>query len=811
MLPAKIMVVEDERIVALHLKQQLTKLGYEVVAMAASGEQALRSIAGNPPDLVLMDIRIEGDIDGIETAARIPSDLHIPIIYLTAYSEETTLSRASATRPYGYLLKPFSERDLHAAIQMALSRAEMEHALRASEERLALALEAAAMRSWELDPHTRRILRVGHRPGGNGLTAVLHEFFSDTWGSFLDRVHPDDRATVRALFDSGMESGSMTAAEFRSCDPGGAEMWLRVQGKRFESGRPLQRRVIGVIQDVTARRRAEERLRQAALVFETTQDGILVLGPDLTIRSVNRGYCRMTAYTPEELIGRKPGMLIAPDRPDEVFDGFLRSVVETGEWRGEIRGVTKDGGHFPVLLSVGAVRNDETRSHHYVAVFTDLTAVRRAEDQLQRLAHYDHLTGLPNRLLAQDRLDHAVQRCRRHDGRMALLLVDVDDFKSVNDTFGHNAGDEVLRVLAQRMRAAVREEDTVARLGGDEFLVILERVSGPDEAAGVARRIIEGVAEPTTVAGTEMSLTASVGISLCPQDFGQGSDLIRASDTAMYAAKAAGRRSYAFYTPEMTAAAMRLMAREQELRRAVERGEFVLHYQPQFTLPERRLVGVEALIRWEHPERGLLGPDEIIPAAERGGLIGAIGEWVLGQACRQWCDWQPIGAGPLRMAVNVSPQQLRNGHFLKAVDRVIAETGIPPACLELEITESMLQSDAGCLETLTALNQRGVTLAIDDFGTGYSNLGSLASMPIHRLKVDRAFIREVSRSTDAAALAEAIIAIAQRLNLAVLAEGVETDEQEAFLIGQGCPEAQGFLYSRPLPAEAVQDLIRRHT
>lgn len=811
MAPVKVMVVEDERIVALHLKQQLSKLGYDVVSVAYSGEQALRLIASAPPDIVLMDIRIDGDLDGIETATRIPSELHLPIIYLTAHAEEDTLARARETRPFGYLLKPFSERDLHAAIQMAVSRVASERSLRESEERLGLALEAAAMRSWELDPASQRILRVGRatpRSGGDALCDVLQEFFDDTWSAFLDRVHTDDRQAVRDLFERAIDDGTtLTGAEFRSPGTDGTIRWFRIQGRRFADTSQGQARIIGVIQDVTARHAAEERLRQAALVLETIQDGILVLDPDLAIRSVNRGYCAMTGYTAEELVGKQPALLSSRAQSNDLYDDFLRRLAETGEWRGEIRGLRKDGGHFPVLLTVAAIRGGDGRPARYVAAFTDLSAVRKAEEELQHLAHYDHLTGLPNRLLGFDRLEHAAQRANR-GGCAALLLIDLDDFKRVNDTFGHTVGDEVLRIAARRMREVVREEDTVARLGGDEFLVILERVGEPAEAAVVANRLIEAMVRPMKVVGAELTVAASIGISLCPQDFDTATDLIQASDTAMYAAKASGRRGYAFYTLEMTVSAMRSMAQEQELRRAVDRGELVLHYQPQLALPERRVIGVEALVRWAHPERGLLGADQVIPVAERCGLIQDIGDWVLRRACEQWVEWRNAGAPALRLAVNVSPHQLRNGRFVRTVEQTLAATGIPPACLEMEITETTLQSEEGCVASLLALEERGVRLAIDDFGTGYSNLSSLQRLPIHRLKVDRGFIRDIPARSGDAALAETIIAIAHRLRLQVLAEGIETPAQEAFIVAQGCREVQGFLYARPMPAEEIGALLQ---
>jgi diguanylate cyclase (GGDEF)-like protein len=410
--------------------------------------------------------------------------------------------------------------------------------------------------------------------------------------------------------------------------------------------------------------------------------------------------------------------------------------------------------------------------------------------------------------LAVDRLEHALERALRRGGRVGLLFVDLDHFKRINDTLGHGVGDELLRAVAQRMRSCVRTEDTVARFGGDEFLVLLEEVDRSEHVGRIANKILDAISQPLPLAGRELTISGSIGISLYPDDGTSREDLIRAADTAMYAAKEMGRQSYSFHTAEMTTTAMRYMALDQDLRRAVERGELTLHYQPQISMQTGEIIGVEALIRRRHGARGLLGADEVVPIAERSGLILEIGQWVLREALRQAKEWQATGLSPVRIAVNVSALQVQRGRLLHTVTQALDAAGLMPGQLEIEITESTLQSEHDCLVTLQALKRLGVTLAIDDFGTGYSCLSSLKTLPINRLKIDRAFVRDVSHDQNDAAIVEAIIAMAHKLNLQVVAEGVETAAQEEFLRGRGCDAAQGYLYAHPMAPGAIADLLR---
>jgi diguanylate cyclase (GGDEF)-like protein/PAS domain S-box-containing protein len=802
MMASRILVVEDERIVALNLQQRLVKLGYEVPAIVASGEHALQKMQDLRPDLVLMDINIEGAMDGIETASRIPPELNIPVIYLTAYSEDATLERARGTKPYGYLVKPFSERALHATIQMVLERRNTDLALEDKEERLRLALDAAEMGSWELDVVSRKLLSMGT---SDELFGFSPEVISTSWDALLNRVYIDDRAAVSSALDNAILGGSSCQIEFRSIHADGKMRWLKVQGKVFNARRDVgSHRIIGVVQDVTERKMAEQNLRQAATVFAASPDGILVLDKSLAILSANQSYCEITGETLDEVIGKQPHQLSSKLLPPQSRKEILKALQTTGSWTGDLRGARKSGEHFPLLANIAAVRDEADELTHYVVVFSDLTAVRNAEQKLYHLAHHDPLTGLPNRLLARDRLETALDRAQRRNQRVALLFIDLDYFKRVNDTLGHNVGDELLRTIAERLQNCVRHEDTVARLGGDEFMVMLDRIERMEEVVIVTEKIIAALNLPMRLDARELSISASIGISLYPDDAKTRDDLIRAADTAMYTAKGQGRNRYTFYTAKMTAAAVHYMELDQDLRRGLKQNELVLHYQPQIDMDSGEVVGVEALIRWQHPTKGLVGALDIIPIAEESGLIVEIGEWVLRRACEQAREWRAAGVQPLRIAVNVSARQMHQARLIGVIKNIFEETQMPPGQLEIEITESTLQSEDACVATLRELKSLGVTLAIDDFGTGYSCLSSLKNLPIHRVKIDRAFVRDMPQDLNDVAIAEAIIAMAHRLHLQVVAEGVETVAQEELLRSRGCDEVQGYLYAKPL---AAADLI----
>ncbi len=557
------------------------------------------------------------------------------------------------------------------------------------------------------------------------------------------------------------------------------------------------------------RLQTEERLRQMATVFENTREGIIITDASEHILQVNRAFCELTGYTEAEAQGQTPRLLHS-DRHDPAFYAALwASLRETGYWQGEIWNRGKSGEACPMLESISVVKNTAGAVTHYVSVFTDLSKIKASEEKLDFLAHYDALTGLPNRLLFSARLQHSIDIAHRDGKILALLILDLDRFKAVNDSYGHAVGDSVLQQAAERLNSRLRSADTLSRLGGDEFAVLLEDLAQPQDAARVATDIIGLLSEPWSLAnGAEVRLGASLGISLFPEHGQTAVDLLQQADAALYQAKSEGRGQFQYFSSALTQIARQRIELEARLRRAIAEQQLRVYYQPQVDIPSGRIVGAEALVRWQDPEHGLIPPGRFIPLAEETGLIGAIGAWVLRETCRQGKEWLDSGLPPLTLAVNLSAHQLRHGDITATVTQALSETGFPAEWLELELTESaLMQHEKEAVALLQGLRNLGLRLAMDDFGTGYSSLAHLRRFPLDVLKIDKSFVDDLPQQRDAMEIAATIIAIGHTLGLKVLAEGVETQEQLAFLQAQGCDQYQGYLTSPPVPAEAFIALL----
>ena len=682
--PVRLLIVEDEAIIRRDIRQQLEILGYQVVGEASAGLESLQLTQQLQPDLVLMDIGLGAGMDGI-TAAQTIRDTHaLPVVFLSAFAADDILDRAMLAEPYGYILKPFTERELHTVLQMALYKHQMD---------------------------------------------------------------------------------------------------LR------EKDTALRNRVI----------------------LDNLASGVLTVGPLGVVASCNRGACEIFGYTADELVGQNLAMLIPESWRDSHSQFMQQDASEVVNrvlcHEREVDGLRKDGRSFPLQITVSRIVVADQLS--YVVIVSDISTHRQAEQTIQTLAFYDELTGLPNRRRLLDRLQQAVVSAARSGQRGALILLDLDHFRRVNDTLGPAFGDELLRQVGSRLLACVREEDTVAHLGGDEFMVLLEDLGvigqpAAIHAEAVAQKILHALNQPYTLLNRPYLSSASLGIVMFDKHAGGFDELLKMADAAMYQAKSAGRKTVRFFDPDMQALAVARMALEKDIQRGLGQQEFVLHYQLQVDA-RGTPRGVEALVRWQHPVCGLMMPGQFIEVAEDTGLILPLGDWVLDAACQQVKLWaaQPHTAN-WTMAVNVSALQFAQADFVQTVAQVVARNGIDAGRLKLELTESMLIDDLPqVIDKMRRIQDLGVSFSLDDFGTGYSSLTHLKRLPMNQLKIDQSFVRDLLADPDDAMICQTIVALGHNLGMQVIAEGVETQGQLDFLAGIGCDAFQGYLFGRPMPPEAL--------
>ena len=563
--------------------------------------------------------------------------------------------------------------------------------------------------------------------------------------------------------------------------------------------------LVGVMLDISDLKQKEAELGLAARVFDASTEGIIITDADGRILRTNRAFGEITGYSEAECIGRTPAFIKSGQHDAAFYASLWRDVFQQGRWQGEIWNRRKNGEVYPAWLSISAARDEHGLVTNFIGISTDISRHKEAEAHINRLANYDSLTGLPNRTLLQDRLDQALGTARRQRCHVAVMLLDLDRLKQVNDSLGHASGDRIIQIMARRLEAAIGPQDTLCRHMGDQFALILTGLAESLDAGQAAERLLQLTQDPVDLEGQLISMTASVGISIFPDDGDDAPALLRNADTALHHAKEEGRNNFQFYRAEMNAASLERLVFEQRLRHALERQELEIHYQPQFELESGCLIGMEALLRWRHPDLGLVSPARFIPLAEETGLIVPIGQWVLEQACRQTAAWSRRFGARLRIAVNLSACQFQAQDLPAVVRAALEGSGLAPQQLELELTESTLMRDADrAAATLQQLKALGVQLAIDDFGTGYSSLAYLRRFPLDSLKIDRSFVLEMERDSNAGAITQAIIALGRSLGLQTVAEGIETPDQEAMLKQLDCQIGQGFLFSRPVPAVEME-------
>ncbi len=628
-------------------------------------------------------------------------------------------------------------------------------------------------------------------------------------------THPEDRQWVRAEIRDALENHRRFFVDYRITTAEGAVKWVWEAGIGIYAPDGTLTAIEGFVQDVSRNKVAEHALRQAEEryrgIFENALEGIFQTTADGKYLRANPALARIYGYeSPMDLMANLSNiggqLYVNPGQRNE----FVRQMQQHGVIKNFVSEVRRrDGSVIWISENGRAVRDEEGRLLYYEGSVEDITESRRYQQRLEHQATHDALTALPNRSLLSDRLRQAVAHAKRYNQLVAVVFIDLDNFKLINDSLGHETGDNLLKAMAERMCESVRGSDTVARLSGDEFVILLRNEKGEEEVTGAVQRIIQAVCRPWRDRGQEIVVTCSAGISLYPRDGDDPATLLKNADAAMYRAKEMGRNQIQFFTAEMNAAVRQRLDLQSRLHRALEQGEFALYYQPKVDLATRTVIGMEALLRWLPPGEQMIGPDEFIPLAEESGFIVPLGEWVLREACRYTRQLHDAGFGRLQVAVNISARQFHQRDLIHRIRAVLDESGLAPEFLQLELTESLVMHDAEhFVAALEALDRLGVQLAVDDFGTGYSNLAYLKRFPVSRLKVDRTFVRDIATDPDDATIVKAVISLAHSLGLGVVAEGVETTEQLDFLAANGCDEIQGYLISRPLPQGQFESLLQ---
>lgn len=666
--------------------------------------------------------------------------------------------------------------------------------------------------SWEFDPEQQQLTcspeyfsMLGYQ--SQDMPATTTQNLDTVW---TDLLHPSDRQAASQAFADYLASPQQELYQnhFRMRHQDGHWVWILSRGRTIvtEQGKRL---TVGTHIDISDRKESELKLQLLARLFEQSSEGLLITNSQQQVVMVNQAFCIISGYRADEVVGKDPKLLSSGKHDKAFYQKMWQAIQLQGVWKGEIWNRRKDGSLYPEWLSISRIDGPEPGEIYYVGLFSDITQYKEDEAQIRFLAQYDALTSLPNRALLMDRTEQALAIAKAQQQPLALLFIDVDRFKQINDSLGHQIGDQLLIQIAKRLATLCRPADTLCRLSSDEF-VLLRPDTNAEQAAQLAEQILPLMLTPYQVSGHELVLSASIGLALYPEDGCSFLDLYRHADIAMYRAKESGRNTYCFFTREMQRYHARHLMLENALRRAIDHNELHLVYQPQFSLLEQRLIGFEALLRWQHPEQGFISPAEFIPLAERSGLVIPLGEWVLKTALAERATWQQLVPSDLTVAINLSPLQFRQPGLLNLITTQLEALSLPAAALELEITESaMVEDPAQAASLLEAFCQHGLRIAVDDFGTGYSSLSYLKRFALHKLKIDQSFVRDLLVDPDDRAIVKAIISMATSLDLQTIAEGVETAEQQALLQQLGCQAIQGYHYGKPMLATAAREMIVR--
>ena len=791
----KILITEDERITALDLKMTLEKLGYLVVGSVASGEESIEFARRLKPDLVLMDIHLKTAMMGTEAAQLISKELDIPVIFLSAYSDRSVIREAGQSTPYGYLIKPYDAREIDASIQVALAKHEVDDEIKKSDMKLKLALEAANMSAWEWEPEDRRCLAAAEQPETTN--------FASTIDDIISRVHPDDRdLLVSSLNSTGQLSQQVRLLYKDTDDYHSVDLFAAVVTDKED-----QRKVVGIARDVEKEAREREELRQARVVFESISEAILITDSERKVISANPALEIITGFTIDEVKGRDPDEFLHARRHK---DHFSPKLLEQGNhfWSGEVACNTRSGERFPAWEHISGVFDDDGIVTNYVFTISDIGELRRAEKNLQRMAFLDSLTGVGNRVHLERTLSECLHAQRNSAEPVAVLYIDLDGFKLVNDTLGHAEGDRLLQIIAERFVSSVREDDTVTRVGGDEFVIVAPHFSDHEGLRVMASKLLRAVAAPITLSREVVEVSASIGIAISGGELISHEDVITAADTALMHAKNAGKSCFKFYDFELAMVSVERNRIERNIKGALNSNEICVEFQPLVDVVNNRVYGAEALCRWYSHDLGMIPPERFIPIAEQSNVILELGKKVLVESFTQLNHWRSQGLTELVVSVNVSARQLSDKNFPAIISYLLNEHDVPADRVELEVTETAIQNNKHAKQQLDQLRALGIRLAIDDFGTGYSSLSRLKSLPFDRVKIDRSFVMDLPRSESDIEICKAIFALCGVLGMNVTAEGIENENQLDTLRQMGCGCGQGFLFGRSMPSQRFVEWVK---
>jgi diguanylate cyclase (GGDEF)-like protein/PAS domain S-box-containing protein len=792
-----ILIADDDNLVRNTFQATLSENGY-LTETASDGLSAVNNFRESQPDLIILDFFMP-EKDGIEACQEIrgfPEGKIVPILMITGMNDTDLIHRAFEAGATDFIIKPFKPALLIYRIQYMLRASQSIKSLAQSEERLESAQRIARLGNWELDPASGMFWGSDEMLRILGLAEGNPNF---SFESFLFTIDPSDRHLVASSLAKAFKHKSVCSLEFRVRHGNSSVHVVRLQGHADLDVKGDMPRFLGTIQEITEIRQVEDSLRMLKEAIDCLPIGITLSDAAGKIIYSNPAEAEIHGYSREELVGKEASIFAPSSQKKPLTTEQLNNM---GLLKRESINVRKDGEAFPVQLTSLAVRSIDGRCLGIVTTCEDITGRKETEKKIHRLAYYDPLTGLPNRGMFLDRLHQALAFAHREERNVCLVFLDLDNFKDVNDTYGHDFGDKLLKQVAERLNDTMRESDTLARLGGDEFVVILTSITSHESTANAAQRILGTFNQPFLIDDKKIFCSVSIGIAVYPDDGMDTESLLKCADTAMYHAKEEGKSQYRFFSSEMNQKIMRRVLLENSLRQGLDREEFFVKYQPQWDLKTSRMMGVEVLLRWQSLDFGLLPPSEFIALTENSGLIFELGQWVLRTACKQSREWEMAGYHDFKVAVNISGKQLRQPDFLEMISNVVKETGVTPQCLELEFTESVIMEDAEkTIDTLRLLKKLGVQLSIDNFGTGYSSLNYLKHFPIDRIKIDRSFIADLDSGKSDAALVEAIISMGHSLHRKVLAEGVEHESQLEYLTELGCDEVQGFYLALPMNAE----------